>query len=543
MSETTQDDLMRHWIAGTLHWLLEQHDPMETRGQAAERQSRASQLRPPSGEDWPIGLLQQLPATIDASVEEHRNLEQFEPRLQTLMRNLSFWLQQWVAAKSRQDFAAAHDGSRLIGRLLNNVYEALHRNRLSTGMRETLVTLLSLPAGEVIVRWRHMVTANPPLRAEAAVASAAMLLQRRDLEGDQLFPELIACLWQPSMTTAVVQLANHCHRQSPDEPHALDDELPRLQELLAAVIERLERFEHSLENASLDSSGVASIHEAIDLCVALCDAVALCEYPPAQSSLERAAKLRHRRIVCEATYALAKQGDAAATQLLIGLAAEPVIRLRVLQYAEELGLGDRIAEQWLTPAAVAQSHVALYLASPEVFGVAPTNIELIDDETLAWPGYEAPQTCYLFRYTYAAGDRSHSNIAIAGPLVRTTVGDLAELPVEDIYSLYAGWQAEHPEIREFPLSELLETDLASVDQLTSDAETDGFDDVVPQRLGRFFGTDVLLASASRDDVAGVLIADGNESLFYPHTGRPRPLSLEEAYCVYKGRRLLRTFNP
>ena len=70
----------------------------------------------------------------------------------------------------------------------------------------------------------------------------------------------------------------------------------------------------------------------------------------------------------------------------------------------------------------------------------------------------------------------------------------------------------------------------------------GYEDIRPQQMGYFFGDKALLALARRAEVQGVAVADFNEILFFPERIGRRSLGLREAYCIYKGRKLLRTFN-
>jgi hypothetical protein len=58
----------------------------------------------------------------------------------------------------------------------------------------------------------------------------------------------------------------------------------------------------------------------------------------------------------------------------------------------------------------------------------------------------------------------------------------------------------------------------------------------------FFGERVLVARAARQGLTGVAVIGGDEPQWHPTAGRTRPLGPHEAYCLFKGRRLLRTFN-
>jgi hypothetical protein len=43
-------------------------------------------------------------------------------------------------------------------------------------------------------------------------------------------------------------------------------------------------------------------------------------------------------------------------------------------------------------------------------------------------------------------------------------------------------------------------------------------------------------------VTGVAVVDFKDSLFFPQRHNRRPIGVEEAYSIYKGRKLLKAFN-
>src|SRR5439155_25590943 len=123
---------------------------------------------------------------------------------------------------------------------------------------------------------------------------------------------------------------------------------------------------------------------------------------------------------------------------LVALAAEPVARLRVLAYADEVGIRDKIEPQFATPEARAEAELCVWLAEPTQYGVPPTSCELVDRRRLHWPGFDDPVECFLFRFQYALtiegeGERSFSNIGIAGPVAHAFIADLGDLSPDDIY--------------------------------------------------------------------------------------------------------------
>jgi hypothetical protein len=384
---------------------------------------------------------------------------------------------------------------------------------------------------------------DPPTSADAAAAAFVPLMQPHS-NAALLFPTLAQCLDHPLLAAPVLDLANYLTRNGITQRHPLAGQTRQLVRTLAGLTSQLEQLQTNREQ-SLDDSVRSRALSGVALGVALCDALALIGDPSARGALSHALSLQHRRLRIEAAAALVRLGDEQGRDALIACAADPVMRLRALRYAEELDLEQEIDEAHQSPLAVAESQLVTYLSEPTVMGVPPSSCELVDSRTMYWPGYEEPRMCFLFRFVYRAivGDESVSisNIGIAGPVVHAFKADLGNLSIDDIYAAYAGWQAEHPEITQFavsPASPLRSAALALVERL----EQDGFDRVQPVLLGRFFRDDVIAAAAEKNGIAGAAVADADVILWYPAQTTSRPITPAEAYCIYKGRRLLRQFN-
>ena len=132
---------------------------------------------------------------------------------------------------------------------------------------------------------------------------------------------------------------------------------------------------------------------------------------------------------------------------------------------------------------------------------------------------------------------------MAGPLVHAFGADLADLPMNDIYAAFAGWQAEHPEIYELPPEQWNISQRRVVEQFVRALEDHGHHQIQPLWLGFFLGEVCLVAETQVNQRAGVAVSDGLETIWYPAVGRQRPLGPREAYAIFKGRKMLRTFNP
>ena len=54
---------------------------------------------------------------------------------------------------------------------------------------------------------------------------------------------------------------------------------------------------------------------------------------------------------------------------------------------------------------------------------------------------------------------------------------------------------------------------------------------------------MLSAAATRGGVTGIVIVDAADDIWFAQENIQRPLTARDAYNIYKGRKLLATFNP
>jgi hypothetical protein len=73
-------------------------------------------------------------------------------------------------------------------------------------------------------------------------------------------------------------------------------------------------------------------------------------------------------------------------------------------------------------------------------------------------------------------------------------------------------------------------------------EKSGYQKIEPHTWGSFLGDPVLVAVATLDATPGVVVADSEDIFWQPRSAGPRPLTAEDVYNLYKGRKLMQTFN-
>ncbi|MCG8651826.1 MAG: HEAT repeat domain-containing protein, partial [Pirellulales bacterium] len=108
--------------------------------------------------------------------------------------------------------------------------------------------------------------------------------------------------------------------------------------------------------------------------------------------------------------------------------------------------------------------------------------------------------------------------------------------------IYAGWHAEHPDIFSVPMEQFNDAQIRVMDRLKKHLEYLGYQSVQPALLGFFLEEQAGVFSAVRDATSCLVITDELETFDQPVAGRMRPLSANDLFNLYKGRKMLRTFN-
>lgn len=421
---------------------------------------------------------------------------------------------------------------------------ALYRHLGPAGAgREHLLAILTAARSEADLRlFADLMAGDPPAGPLAGPVVLWPLFSNRDYEPAWLFPRILDTLEHPAAAAAVLDLANYLFRSGRVDVHPAVARKDQLFTLLGALAGRLGRLEERPVTAEDSAESLRDmVQESVALAAPLCDAVGLIGDPDAIPKLRQILALGHRRLRAEAAAALARLGEEEGRQELLALAAEPVARLRVLTYAEELGIADQIAEEFRSPVARAEAELVALLASPTQLGLPPHELDLVDSRTLYWPGYDSPVTAFLFRFRYRFPEGIYDGIGIAGPLTYALRADLSSFSLDDQYAAFAGYSAEHEEIQELDVARLNQSGQTEVARLVRRAKDAGYERIEPRLLGIFFGEKELVAEASFDGQPGVLIVDVEEEHWFSQTG-PRSLGPQEAYWLVKGRKLLKAFN-
>lgn len=406
-----------------------------------------------------------------------------------------------------------------------------------------LQLLAMIRSDDALSKLVHLLGEIPPGHWMEAAQVLSPLMQRSDWSIDVVYPALLDSLQHAALASPVLDLANYLFREGCVDTHPAIDRLPMLNHLLGEVSSRLSLFEENPRSFGDDVETVqATLGEAVALAVSLCDTVGLIGDEKSIGKLNQTIELRHRRVQCEAAGALAKLGDEHGTKRLLALTEDPAARLRAIHYADEIGIGDQVKEDDRGEKATAEAEMALWLTQPQQMGVPPTSVEVVDQRRLLWPSYNDPVDVYLVRFEYNMGEQTYSNVGMTGPACFAMSADVANLPVDDIYSIYAGWHAEHDEIFTVSVDQFNDAQQRAMETYSKHLEHLGYRSMKPVVLGIFLDEQAGIFTALRETTECVVITDNLETIDRPISGRLRPLSADDLFNLYKGRKMLRTFN-
>lgn len=421
-----------------------------------------------------------------------------------------------------------------------DLYQKISPNN---NIRNSLLHLLGSEGSEPSLRaWADLITTHPPSNPHGLIQSFAPLIQHKNLP-NWLFTSLATQgIAHPEIASASLDLMNYHVRQGNLAQHPAIDRAQQLTSLLGSVVQQMARVEEGNVPDNLSPQELSQkVSDSVALTISLTDALALMNYDPAIGKFRQAMQLKHRRLQTEAAAALARMNVEEGRECLAQLAEEPIARLRVLAFAEELGILDKIPEACQSEIAVAESKLATWLAEPNQMGIAPSEIELVDNREMYWPSYEHPVQCYLFRFRYGT-DPVYSNLAISGPLVHVFPNNIEGLTVDDAFAAFAGWQAVHPEIFQISLDQAEELYAEPLQQLKDRLTENGLSETQPELVGSFFGEIVLIAKAIRNSEPVMSLVDENEVFCFRSQSEEDRIDANMAYTIWRGRRLLAQFN-
>lgn len=412
-------------------------------------------------------------------------------------------------------------------------------------LRNHLLRWMAVEGSEEALQiWTDLICDDPPEHRVGIVLAFAPLMQTDFEPSSWMLSQLLNHGTSHSqIAPAIFDLFNYYYRHQKVEDHPAIERINELTDLLGLLAGQLGKIEDGKFPEGLGVSEINQlVSDSVALIVALCDTFAQLEHEPAIGKLNQTLELRHRRVQTEAAAALARLNDESGKKVLIQLAEQPVARLRVLAYAEELGIKDEISLEFQGEIAMAESHLAIWLAEPAQMGLAPSGLKFLESREFYWPSYEHPVHCYLFEYHYGSDDQMHRNIGISGPLTHAFAADLKHLEVDEIYAAFAGWQTIHHEIYQISLHRAQQTFSNEYRRLISNLEAEAYDEHQPLTAASFFGELLLIADATKNGQKGTAIVEANQTIWFSEGNAEAPIDSTMAYTIWRGKQLLANFN-
>ncbi len=412
-------------------------------------------------------------------------------------------------------------------------------------LRNHLLRWMAVEGSEEALQiWTDLICDDPPEHRVGIVLAFAPLMQTDFEPSPWMLSQLLNHGTSHSqIAPAIFDLFNYYYRHQKVEDHPAIERINELTDLLGLLAGQLGKIEDGKFPEGLGVSEINQlVSDSVALIVALCDTFAQLEHEPAIGKLNQTLELRHRRVQTEAAAALARLNDESGKKVLIQLAEQPVARLRVLAYAEELGIKDEISLEFQGEIAMAESHLAIWLAEPAQMGLAPSGLKFLESREFYWPSYEHPVHCYLFEYHYGSDDQMHRNIGISGPLTHAFAADLKHLEVDEIYAAFAGWQTIHHEIYQISLHRAQQTFSNEYRRLISNLEAEAYDEHQPLTAASFFGELLLIADATKNGQKGTAIVEANQTIWFSVGNAEAPIDSTMAYTIWRGKQLLANFN-
>lgn len=410
-------------------------------------------------------------------------------------------------------------------------------------VRNTLLGWLGADGSEESLQaWCDLITTQPPGNPHGLIQTFAPLINRKDLPVWLMKELATKGIAHPEIASASLDLMNFHVRSGQLQNHPAHSRAEQLTSLLGSVVQQMARVEEGNLPDDLSPQEISQrVSESVALTISLCDALALIKHQPAIGKMRQALELRHRRIQTEAAAGLARLNVEEGREWLAKLAEEPIARLRVLAFAEELEILDQIPDEHQNEIAIAESKLAMWLSDPKQMGIPPSEMELVDNRELYWPSYEHPIQVFLFRFRYGSNP-VYSNLGISGPLTHVFPTNVESLTIDDAYAAFAGWQAVHPKIFQMTPERAESVYPDQIEDLKAKLEENGFQNAQPALVGNFFEELILVADAQRNDMTVTALADQNDVFCFTSESEKDRIDANMAYTIWRGRRFLAQFN-
>jgi hypothetical protein len=468
---------------------------------------------------------------------ERENLGKLQGHRKAIFQDALVTLGNWLNQLARSCPSTFEEQTaRLVGLLVSQrafeCYRAFRKYNPSKSLGLFLQSMLFNGHSSSLRVAMDLLVDTPPLDWKDTALALSTLMQSTNWKLADVFPRLLDSD-HPSVLAPALDLANSMVRKHGFSPHPAADRFDSLLGIFGAVTLQLQALEEDPRKFSDNVQAIQRmLFDAVSLLVSACDYFALMGEPRAIGKLNQAIELKHRRIKLEAAYALAKLGELRAVDLIVELLQDDSSRARAVAYLHELSADDRIGPEWTTSLAKAKSDLALWLSQPEQFAIPPSRIELVEQRTMLWPGFEGPQECFLLQFDYGTGEGTYSNVGFSGPFASAMSLDMKSFSNDAAFAMYLASDVEDPSESRVAWESLPESQKNSYADWLGDLESKGFDEIKPLARLRCLGAEALLCQGTSDEGnAWGILTDGG-SVIRCLSG---PQTFETLFLQWKGK--------
>jgi hypothetical protein len=279
-------------------------------------------------------------------------------------------------------------------------------------------------------------------------------------------------------------------------------------------------------------------------------ALAFLSDPDRDPLLALAMEHPNKDVQMEGAWSAAKIGRDSGLKFLASVCLDVNQSSRAQQYLREIGREDVIPEDANEPGFKARAEFAQWLAHPNELGVAPDEVEIIDNRELRWPLAKESSNFSVVRFLLR--DRTglgvdDENVGVVGSMTWCFFDkQMNQRPPEDVYAIHAYWEMENEEL----IKETRKEDPAEFAKLLAEwqgqpLESPSFlKSVKISRRLKIPSRQVTLVSANQDGQPGWVVLDGPTSAWYPASEQPEQGGDQAILQIHVGRQLLGfTDNP
>jgi hypothetical protein len=487
-------------------------------------------------DEWlPSLLLAERLCSLEST--ERHSLENLGDHRKAVLQEALGTLGNWLCQLSRTSAATFDDQTAKLVQLLVSqrafeCYRAFRRYEPSKCLGLFLQAMFLSGHSSSLRLAVDLLVDSPPGDWKDTALGLSTLMQSTNWKLVDVFPRILESE-HPSVLAPALDLANSMVRKHGVTPHPAACKFDSLLIVFGAVTMQLQALE---ENPRKFSDNVQAIQrilfDAVSLLVASCDSFALIGDPRAIGKLNQAIELKHRRIKLEAAYALVKLGESRALELIVQLLPDDSSRSRAIAYLHELSAEDRIGAEWTSSLAKAKSDLAIWLSQPEQFAIPPSKIQLVEQRTMNWPGFEGPQECFLLQFEYGTGDGSYSNVGFAGPFASAMSLDIKSLSNDAAFAMFLANDVQDDSESRIDWDSLSSYQKDSYDDWLEELVAKGFDQIQPLARLRTLGSEGLLCQGRTADggLWGIL-TDGESVIRCPAGAQ----TFETLFLQWKGK--------